>query len=80
VTVTTASAALAELVQTMTALAELYERVRGREPTDAEDRLLSQLELRRDGLERQLEQEVRDKLGVDYGVLWHAVTPSGPVV
>jgi len=77
VTVTTASAALTELVQTMHALDRLYDTVRGRDPTAAEDMRLSVLERRRDGLERQLEAEVKDKLGVDYAVLWHAVTPSG---
>jgi hypothetical protein len=79
VTVTAASAALTELVQTMTALDRLYDDVRGRDPTDAEDKRLSHLERRREGLERQLQAEVKDKLGVDYGVLWHAVTPSGPL-
>jgi len=45
----------------------------------AEDGRLSVLEDRRTSLEKTLQQEVKDKLGVDYAVLWHAVTPSGPV-
>jgi uncharacterized protein Yka (UPF0111/DUF47 family) len=79
VTVTTASAALNELVQTMRLVDQLYDKVRGRDPTDEEDRLISQLERRQDALERQLQAEVMERLGVDYAVLWHAVTPSGPV-
>lgn len=73
--VTTASAALNELVQTMGALVRLYDDVRGRDPTNAEDSRLSQLEERRSALEAQLRREVTDKLGVDYAVLWNAVQP-----
>lgn len=78
-TVTAASAALHDLVQTMQAIDRLYDFGRVRQLTDAEDRRLSTLDERRDALERQLQAEVADKLGVDYAVLWHAVTPSGPV-
>lgn len=78
-TVTTASAALHDLILTMQAIDRLYDFGRQRELTDAEDQRLSQLDERRDGLERQLQREVADKLGVDYAVLWHAITPSGPV-
>lgn len=78
-TVTTASAALHDLVQTMRAIDRLYDFGRVRELTDAEDQRLAALDDRRNALERQLQQEVKDKLGVDYTVLWHAVTPSGPI-
>lgn len=78
-TVTAASAALHDLVQTMQAIDRLYDTGRARELTASEDRKLAALNNRRDALERQLQDEVADKLGVDYGVLWHAVTPSGPV-
>ena len=78
-TVTAASAALHDLVQTMRAIDRLQQVGRVRELTEAEDTRLTQLDNRRDGLERQLQAEVADKLGVDYVVLWHAVTPSGPV-
>lgn len=77
-TVTTASAALHDLVQTMQAIDRLYDSARHRELTATEDRKLSALENRRAGLERQLQAEVMDKLGVDYFVLWHAVTPTAP--
>ena len=77
-TVTTASAALNELVQTMEVLAGLYDLLhrQQRDPTPQEDTRLSQLERRREALERQLQQIVTEQLGVDYGVLWHAVTPK----
>ena len=72
--VTTASAALQELVGTLKAIDRLYDK-RG-DLSDAEDQQLSALEKRKDGLEEQLKREVKDKLGVDYFVLWHAITPS----
>lgn len=78
-TVTAASAALHDLVQTMQAIDRLYDFGHLRQLTDTEDQRLSMLSERRDALERQLQREVADKLGVDYAVLWHAVTPSGPV-
>ena len=73
-TVTTASAALEELVRTMEAIDRLNDK-RG-DLTEAEDRRYARLEARRTALEQQLQREVKDKLGVDYGVLWNAVTPS----
>jgi hypothetical protein len=74
--VTPARAALHDLIATMAAVDRLYETVRGRDPTDTEDRQLSALEDRRGALERQLQQMVHDQLGIDYAQLWHAVTPS----
>ena len=76
--VTTASAALHDLVETMKAIDRLYDRSRIRRLSLQEDERLSQLERRRDGLEDQLKREVREKLGIDYVVLWHAITPSEP--
>lgn len=78
-TVTAASAALHDLIQTLQAIDRLYDTARHRELSDAEDRKLSALDNRRDGLEAQLQREVTEKLGIDYVVLWHAVTPSGPI-
>ena len=78
--VTPASAALFDLVETLKKLDRLIDirPTQQRDLTPAEDRQYGQLEERREALERQLHTEVRDKLGIDYGVLWHAVTPSGP--
>ncbi len=70
---TPASIALADLVQTMAAIDRAYDK---RQLTDAEDIQLSKLDDRRNSLERQLVQMVSDQLGIDYGVLWHAVTPT----
>ncbi len=66
--------ALNDLVQTMEAIDRLYDKP---ELNDLQDRVLSTLEDRRSSLETQLQQLVGEQLGVDYGVLWHAVTPSG---
>lgn len=75
--VTPAAAALNDLVATMQAIATMYGKPD--ELTNTQDRQLSALENRRTALEHQLEAMVKDQLGVDYAVLWHAVTPSGPV-
>jgi benzoyl-CoA reductase/2-hydroxyglutaryl-CoA dehydratase subunit BcrC/BadD/HgdB len=72
-TVTPASIALTDLVATMTQLDKLMDQ---RPFTDRVDRLISELEARRTSLEQQLMDEVRTKLGVDYGILWMAVTPT----
>lgn len=77
--VTPARAALHDLIATMQQLANLQARTKGRDLNEAEDRLYAQLEKRIGGLERQLQREVQERLGVDYAVLWHAVTPSGPI-
>lgn len=74
VPVTNARAALHDLVETMAAIDRLYQK--SGTLTEAEDRRLCQLEDRRLGLERQLIREVKEGLGIDYGVLWNAVTPT----
>ena len=74
-TVTPASIALSDLVATMTQIDRLYSKP-GVEVSDKDSKLIDQLEARRDALERQLQDEVRTKLGVDYAVLWLAVTPD----
>lgn len=83
--VTPSRAALHDLIVTMQAIVDLQERGRklfaetGRDLPDADDQRLSKLEERREALEAQLVREVQEKLGIDYAVLWHAVTPSGPI-
>jgi hypothetical protein len=77
--VTPARAALHDLIATMQAQANWYERVKHRDATDEELRQMDKLDERQAALERQLQQEVKDKLGIDYATLWHAVTPSGPI-
>jgi hypothetical protein len=72
-----AAAVLNDLVATMQAIKNLYDKPG--ELTDTQDRQLSMLDNRRFALEDQLQQMVKDTLGVDYAVLWHAVTPSGPI-
>jgi regulator of sigma D len=75
--VSPAATVLNDLVATMQAIKNLYDKPG--ELTDTQDRQLSMLDNRRFALEDQLQQMVKDTLGVDYAVLWHAVTPSGPI-
>lgn len=75
--VTPERALLNDLVATMEAIARLYGQPG--DLTEEEDRLTSKLEDRRSALETALQQAVAEKLGIDYAVLWHAITPSGPI-
>lgn len=74
--VTPERALLNDLIATMEAIARLYDKG---DLTDEEDALTSKLEDRRTALENALQRAVSEKLGLDYAVLWHAITPSGPV-
>jgi hypothetical protein len=73
---TPAAVALNDLIATMEAIQRLYDKA---PLSEAEDSRLCTLEDRRSGLERQLQREVSEKLGIDYALLWHAVTPTGPI-
>lgn len=75
--VTPERALLNDLVATMEAIQRLYSKCS--ELTDEEDALLSKLDARRFALEDALQRAVTEKLGLDYAVLWHAITPSGPI-
>jgi DNA-binding GntR family transcriptional regulator len=71
--VTAVSADLALLRQTLEALERLYDRCKGRDPSDAEDKMLTQLEATREALEHQIKRAVQEQLGVDYAQLWALV-------
>lgn len=75
--VTPERALLNDLIATMEAIARLYDKPG--DLTDEEDALTSKLEDRRSALEDALQRAVSEKLGLDYAVLWHAITPSGPI-
>jgi hypothetical protein len=77
--VTPARAALHDLIATMQAIENAYEKSRVRSLSEVEDAQLAKLEDRRSALERQLQAMVQEQMGIDYAVLWHAVTPTGPV-
>jgi hypothetical protein len=74
---TPAQVALNDLISTMAKIAELQDKPG--DLTAREDKLVSMLEDRRSSLEGTLINEVQRVLGIDYGALWFAVTPTEPV-